>query len=186
MLGRPVYCQARPGRHDRIPAKGHGHRLHPHVSRGAHLPKDGGPPQDEPGPRHEDRAAQDTLKEHHVARYGMIPEPYLREIHTRIIGDVMVTDSVAGDSTGYSSNRFVRWFSTSHDQVRLKRGWVKLHSIVDVSTRTVLDYLVADGYASDVVGTWPMLGRIERALVSSTWIQLTWQGRFATRYLPRA
>ena len=43
--------------------------------------------------------------------YGMIPEPYLREVHTRIIGDVMVTGSVAGDSTGYSSNRFVRWFS---------------------------------------------------------------------------
>ena len=42
--------------------------------------------------------------------YGMIPEQYLREIHTRIIGDVMVTGSVAGDSTGYSSNRFVRWF----------------------------------------------------------------------------
>ena len=48
--------------------------------------------------------------------YGMIPEPYLREVHTRIIGDVMVTGSVAGDSTGYSSNRFVRWFSIRHDQ----------------------------------------------------------------------
>ena len=93
--------------------------------------------------------------------YGMIPEIYLREVHTRIIGDVMVTGSLAGDSTGYSSNRFVRWFSIRHDQVRLKRGWVKLHSVVDVSTRTVLDYLVTDGYASDVAGMWPMLGRIE-------------------------
>ena len=95
--------------------------------------------------------------------YGMIPESYLREVHTRIIGDVMVTGSVAGDSAGYSSNRFVRWFSIRHDQVRLKRGWVKLHSIVDVSTRTVLDYLVTDGYASDVAGMWPMLGRIEES-----------------------
>ena len=93
--------------------------------------------------------------------YGMISGPYLRGVHTRIIGDVMVTGSVAGDSTGYSSNRFVRWFSIRHDQVRLKRGWVKLHSIVDVSTRTVLDYLVTDGYASDITGLWPMLGRIE-------------------------
>ena len=93
--------------------------------------------------------------------YGMISEQYLREIHTRIIGDVMVTGSLAGDSTGYSSNRFVRWFSIRHDQVGLKRGWVKLHSIVDVSTRTVLDYLVTDGYASDITGLWPMLGRIE-------------------------
>ena len=93
--------------------------------------------------------------------YGMIPEPYLREIHTRIIGDVMVTGSLAGNSTGYSSNRFVRWFSIRHDQVGLKRGWVKMHSIIDVSTRTVLDYLVTDGYTSDITGLWPMLGRIE-------------------------
>ena len=93
--------------------------------------------------------------------YGMIPEAYLREVHTRIIGDVMVTGSLAGDSTGYSSNRFVRWFSIRHDQVGLKRGWVKMHSIIDVSTRTVLDYLVTDGYTSDITGLWPMLGRIE-------------------------
>ena len=93
--------------------------------------------------------------------YGMIPEPYLREIHTRIIGDVMVTGLLAGDSTGYPGNRFVRRFSIRHGQVRLKRGRVKLHGIVDVPTRTVLDYLVTDGYASDITGLWPMLGRIE-------------------------
>ena len=93
--------------------------------------------------------------------YGMIPGSYLRGVHTRIIGGVMVTGSLTGNSTGYSSNRFVRWFGIRHDQVRLKRGWVKLHSIVDASTRTVLDYLVTDGYTSDITGLWPMLGRIE-------------------------
>ena len=40
--------------------------------------------------------------------YGMVPETCLREVHTRIIGDVMVTGSLAEDSTGHSSNRFVR------------------------------------------------------------------------------
>ena len=93
--------------------------------------------------------------------YGLIPEPYLREVHTRIIGDDMVADSVAGGSTGYSSNRFVRWFSIRHDQVRLKRGWVKLHSIADISTRTVPDYLAADGHTTDTMGLRPMPGRIE-------------------------
>ena len=34
--------------------------------------------------------------------YGMIPETCLREVHTRIIGDAMVTGSLAGDSTDYS------------------------------------------------------------------------------------
>ena len=83
----------------------------------------------------------------------------LNDVNT--YGDVMVTDSLAGDSTGYSSNRFVRWFSIRHDQVRLKRGCVKLHSIIDVSAKAVLDYLVTDGHASDITGLWPMLGRIE-------------------------
>ena len=32
--------------------------------------------------------------------YGLIPEPYLREVHTRVIGDVMVAGSLAGDGTG--------------------------------------------------------------------------------------
>ena len=93
--------------------------------------------------------------------YGLIPEPYLREVHTRIIGDVMVASSVAWDSADYSSNRFVRWFSIRHDQVRLKRGGVKLHSIADVSTRTVPDYLAADGHTTDTMGLRPMPGRIE-------------------------
>ena len=93
--------------------------------------------------------------------YGMIPEPYLREVHTRIIGGVMVTGSLAGDGAGRSGSRSVRRFSIRHDQVRLERGWVKLHSIVDVSTRTVLDYLVTDGYTPDITGLWSMLGRIE-------------------------
>ena len=101
----------------------------------AHLPKDGGPSQDETGGLTMKIGLLKIPSKSTIWRaYGMIPEPYLREVHTRIIGDVMVTGSVAGDSTGYSSNRFVRWFSIRHDQVRLKRGWVKLHSIVDVST----------------------------------------------------
>ena len=28
-------------------------------------------------------------------------------------------------------------------------------------TRAALDYLVTDGYASDITGLWPMLGRLE-------------------------
>ena len=93
--------------------------------------------------------------------YGMIPEQYLRAVRARVIGDIVVAGYLAGDSTDYSSNRFVRWFSIRHDQVRLKRGWVKMHSIVDVSTRAILDYLVTDGYTSDISRMWPMPDRIE-------------------------
>ena len=91
---------------------------------------------------------------------GMIPESYLREVHMRIIGGV-VAGSLAGDSTGYSGNSLVRWFSIRHDQAMTKRGWIKLHSIIDISTRTILDYQVTDGYASDVTWMQPMLDRLD-------------------------
>ena len=91
--------------------------------------------------------------------YGLIPESYLREVHLRITGDI-VAGSLAGDSTGYSGNRFVRWFSIRHSQAKTKRGWIKLHSIIDIATRAILDYHVTDGYTSDITGMWPMLDRL--------------------------
>ena len=91
--------------------------------------------------------------------YGLIPESYLREVHLRITGDI-VAGSLAGDSTGYSGNRFVRWFSIRHGQAKTKRGWIKLHSIIDIATRAILDYHVTDGYTSDITGMWPMLDRL--------------------------
>ncbi len=39
--------------------------------------------------------------------YGMIPEPYLLEVHLRIVRDI-VAGSLTGDSMCYSGNRFVR------------------------------------------------------------------------------
>ena len=71
--GRPIPDQARTGRHDRLPAKGHGRRLHPHGGRGAHLPKDGGPPQDQPESGPDGGAAQDTLQGRHLARLRTDP-----------------------------------------------------------------------------------------------------------------
>ena len=91
--------------------------------------------------------------------YGLIPESYLREVHLRITGDI-VASSLAGDSTGYSGNRFVRWFSIRHSQAKTKRGWIKLHSIIDIATRAILDYHVTDGYTFDITGMWPMLDRL--------------------------
>ena len=91
--------------------------------------------------------------------YGMIPELYLREVHLRIVRDI-VAGSLAGDSTGYSSNRFVRWFSIRHDRTETKRGWIKLHSIIDISTRAILDYHTTDGYSADITSLWPMMDRL--------------------------
>lgn len=80
---------------------------------------------------------------------GTIPKSYLREVHLRIVRDI-VADSLAGDSASYSSNRFVKWFSIRHDRTDTKRRWIKLYSIIDISTRIILDYHVTDGYAADI------------------------------------
>ena len=92
--------------------------------------------------------------------YGRIPESYLCEVHLRIVRDI-TTGSLAGDSTiCYSSNRFTRWFSIRHDRTKTKRGWIKLHSIIDIATRAILDYHVTDGYAADITSMWPMMDRL--------------------------
>ena len=79
---------------------------------------------------------------------GMIPESYLREVHVRITGGV--AGPLAGDSTGYPGNSLVWWFGIRHNQAMIKRGWTKIHSIIDIATRAILDCQVTDGYASDV------------------------------------
>ena len=80
-------------------------------------------------------------------------------MHLRVVRNI-VAGSRAGDSTGYSGNRFVRWFSIRHGRTETKRGWIKLHSIIDISTRAVLDYHATDGYAADITGMWPMMDRL--------------------------
>ncbi len=92
--------------------------------------------------------------------YGRIPESYLREVHMRIVHDI-TTGSLAGDSTiCYSGNRFTKWFNIRHDRTETKRGWIKLHGIIDITTRAILDYHIADGYAADITSMWPMMDRL--------------------------
>ena len=57
-----------------------------------------------------------------VARaYGLIPDWYLMEVHRMVIED-MAAGPVAGDSTGYSDSRFVRWYDVRTDSVKIKKG----------------------------------------------------------------
>ena len=92
--GRPIPGQTWAGWHDRLPAKGHGRRLHPHGGRDEDLQEDGGLPQDAPGSCQQDRAAQDTLKEHHMARLRhdlrAVPAGDPHEDHRRRHGDRLV------------------------------------------------------------------------------------------------
>ena len=96
-----------------------------------------------------------------IARaYGLIPDRYLAEVHRRVICETSA-GSVAGDSTGYSDSSFVRWYDVRTDSVKTKRGWVKLHSIIDIHTKMVLDYLVTASCVADIIGLRSMLAGFE-------------------------
>ena len=57
-----------------------------------------------------------------IARsYGLIPEWYLVHVHQTVIREVEA-GSLAGDSTGFSYLRFVRWFDVRADKFRTKKG----------------------------------------------------------------
>ena len=95
-----------------------------------------------------------------IARsYGLIPEWYLVHVHQTVIREVEA-GSLAGDSTGFSYPRFVRWFDVRADKFRTKKGWVKMHAIVDIRTRVIIDYLVTDSVTADINGLYVMLHRL--------------------------
>ena len=91
--------------------------------------------------------------------YGLIPEWYPVHVHQTVIREVEA-GSLAGDSTGFSYLRFVRWFDVRADKFRAKKGWVKMHAIVDIRTRVMIDYLVTDSVAADINGLYVMLHRL--------------------------
>ena len=95
-----------------------------------------------------------------IARsYGLIPEWYLVHVHQTVIREVDA-GSLAGDSTGFSYLRFIRWFDVRADKFRTKKGWVKMHAIVDIRTRVIIDYLVTDSVTADINGLYVMLHRL--------------------------
>ena len=97
-----------------------------------------------------------------IARaYGLIPEWYLAEAHRTVIRDVG-TGSLAADSTGYSYLRFVRWLDVRTDGFRTRKGWIKLHAVVDIRTRVIVDCMVTDSVTADINGLYAMLGRLGR------------------------
>ena len=82
--------------------------------------------------------------------YGLIPESYFELVHRHIIATIGIGHAVAVDSTGFSIRRNVRWLDHKTDKVKVKREWLKLHAIIDVNTRTVLEYLISEKNVADV------------------------------------
>jgi transposase len=55
----------------------------------------------------------------------------------------------AGDSSGFSTCRYTRWYDQKYGRVRLKADWVKVHLMVGVKTNVVTAAVIGDKDAND-------------------------------------
>ena len=94
--------------------------------------------------------------------YSLIPESYLNEIHARIVVDVKTGHAAAGDSTGVSERRYEQWIDYRTDKIKSKKGWMKLHAIIDVKTRIILAYFITNSHVADISAMYTMLGKMSR------------------------
>ena len=91
-----------------------------------------------------------------------IPDKYYRQMHFKVIKGI-VTGNLAGDSSGFSMRKFIPWFSVRKDAKQWKKGWRKLHILIDIRTRVILDYRITHAYAADS----PVMERILASMVDT-------------------
>jgi hypothetical protein len=76
--------------------------------------------------------------------------PYLKElIEASALPLIPVESDFAVDSSGFSTDQFIRWFDVKYGGKEERRMWLKLHLICGVKTNLVTSVQVSDGYASD-------------------------------------
>jgi transposase len=70
-----------------------------------------------------------------------------------------VESDFAVDSSGFSTSRFVRWYSKKHGRVTDNREWVKVHLMCGVNTKTVTSVEVSGWTAHDTNYFVPLVER---------------------------
>jgi transposase len=70
-----------------------------------------------------------------------------------------VESDFAVDSSGFSTSRFVRWYSKKHGSVKDNREWVKVHLMCGVDTKTVTSVEVSGWMAHDTNYFVPLVER---------------------------
>ncbi len=60
-------------------------------------------------------------------------------------------------------------------------GWNKLHAVIGIRTRVIIDYMVTPGNVADVTAMRIMLGRLAAGPETFAWTPHTWLGKSATR-----
>jgi hypothetical protein len=70
-----------------------------------------------------------------------------------------VETDFAVDSSGFSTSRFVRWYSKKHGRVKDNREWVKVHLMCGVNTKIVTSVEVSGWTAHDTNYFVPLVER---------------------------
>ena len=108
-----------------------------------------------------------------------IPESYYRQMHFQVIAGI-AAGNLAGDSSGFSIRRFIPWYSIKKDIEKLKKGWRKLHIIIDIRTRIILDYRITHAYRADA----PVMADILKDMADSMYWNIG-DACFDSAYLSR-
>ena len=77
-----------------------------------------------------------------------IPDGYYRQMHFKVIKGIAI-GNLAGDSSGFSMRKFIPWFSVRKDVKLWKKGCRKLHILIDIRTRVILEYRITHAYRAD-------------------------------------
>lgn len=91
--------------------------------------------------------------------YAKISESYFYEVHKKVMAGLERGNVHAGDATGVAERRSDKWIDFRTDKIRHRKGWIKLHAIVDIRSRVITDYFVTRSRVSDIAGMRTMLDR---------------------------
>ena len=80
--------------------------------------------------------------------YRRMPPEYLRKINCMLVAEAG-RGSLAVDSTGKSANAFEQW-SSIKKQDGPRKGYLKLHAVADIKSRTITDFEVTPSSVADI------------------------------------
>jgi len=95
-----------------------------------------------------------------VAGYmeGELMTPYLVQLIERAAQPLrLIETTLAADSTGFSTSRFVRWYDEKYGRERSGRAWVKAHAMVGTKTNVITACVIDSPTAGDSPLFKPML-----------------------------
>ena len=77
-----------------------------------------------------------------------IPKSHYRQMHFRKVARISA-GNLAGDSSGFLMRKFITRFSVRKDSHTLKKGRYKLHIIIGIRARVMLDHTITHAYRAD-------------------------------------